>query len=156
AVRESTIDSYKRTFKNHVLPELGNVRLDELTRDKVKAFVASLVQKRYARVLKIVTKVQNGKKQIQRKIVERPLSRASIRIIVAELTAVLNHATEDGVISVNPAGRMGKLYKQAPIVHEEIQPLTHGEVPTFLEAARANFPEYFPLFLCAIHTGMRS
>src|SRR5215475_6712858 len=52
AVRESTIDSYKRTFKNHVLPELGNVRLDEVTRDKVRAFVASLVQKRYARIVK--------------------------------------------------------------------------------------------------------
>src|SRR5262249_28004819 len=88
--------------------------------------------------------------------VERPLSRASIRIIVAELTAVLNHAKEDGVIAANPAGRMGRLYRQAPIVHEEIQPLTHAEVPIFLEAARVHFPEYFALFLCAVHTGMRS
>jgi integrase len=155
-VRESTMDSYKRTFKNHVLTELGNVRLDELTREKVKAFVASLVQKRYAREVKIVTKDQNGKKKIERKTVERPLSRASIRIIVAELTAVLNHAKEDGIIAANPAGRMGRLYRQAPIVHEEIQPLTHAEVPVFLDTARVYFPEYFPLFLCAIHTGMRS
>src|SRR5215470_14905965 len=59
AVRESTIDSYRRTFKSHVLPELGNVRLDELTREKMKAFVASLVQKRYLRVVKLVTKDQS-------------------------------------------------------------------------------------------------
>jgi integrase len=56
----------------------------------------------------------------------------------------------------NAAALMGRIYKQAPVVHEEIQPLTHAEVPIFLEPARAHFPEYFPLFLCAIHTGMRS
>jgi integrase len=75
---------------------------------------------------------------------------------LAELTSVLNHAKEDGHIPVNPAGRLGKLYKNAPVVHEEIQPLTHQEVPVFLEAARTHFPEYFVLFLCAIHTGLRS
>lgn len=152
-VRESTTDSYKRSFKNHILPELGAVPLDELRREKVKAFVTSLVQKRYTRIAKIVTTDENGKKQIERKAFEWPLSRASIRIIVAELTAVLNHAKENGIIVANPAGRMGRLYKQAPIFHEEIQPLTHQEVPIFLEAARVHFPEYFPLFLAAIHTG---
>jgi integrase len=155
-VRESTMDSYQGAFKNHILPELGAIRLDELTRDKIKAFVAGLTQKRYARTVKVVRKDENGKKHIERKTVERPYSKASIRVIVAELTAVLNHAKEDGVIASNPSGRTGRLYKQAPVVHEEIQPLTHEEVPVFLETARVHFPEYFPLFLCAIHTGMRS
>jgi integrase len=155
-VRESTLESYKATFKNHVLPKLGTVRLDELTRDKIKGFVAGLTQKRYTRTVKVVTRDDNGKQQIERRTVERPYSKASIRVIVAELTAVLNHAKEDGVIASNPAGRTGRLYKQAPIVHEEIQPLTHEEVPSFLAAARIHFPEYFPLFLAAIHTGMRS
>lgn len=155
-IRESTIGSYRRNFNNHILPEIGSVRLDELTREKIKSFVASLTQKRYTRTLKTVTKDENGRKQIALETIERPLSRASIRIIVAELTAVLNHAKEDEVIPVNPAGRLGKLYRQAPIVHEEIRPLTHSEVPLFLDTARAHFPEYFALFLCAIHTGMRS
>jgi len=155
-IRESTIESYQRSFNNHILPELGAVPLDELTREKVKAFVGRLVDKRYTVKTKIVTTDETGKRLIEYKINERPLSRASIRIVVAELTSVLNHAKEDGLIGVSPAGRLGKLYRNAPVVHEEIQPLTHQEVPVFLEAARVHFPEYFPLFIAAIHTGMRS
>jgi integrase len=155
-IRESTIDSYKRNFNKHILPELGSVRLDELTREKIKSFVASLTQKRYTRTLRIVAKDEAGNKKIENKSIERSLSRASIRIIVAELTAVLNHAKEDGHIAVSPAGRLGKLYKNAPVFHEEIQPLTHSEVPVFLETARRDFPDCYPLFLCAIHTGMRA
>lgn len=155
-LRQSTIDSYCRNFRKHILPEIGSVALDQLTREKIKTFVSALTQKRYTRTLKVVTKDSNGRKLIEIKTIERALSRASIRIIVAELTAVLNHAKEDGLIAANPAGRLGKLYRQAPIVHDEIQPLTHSEVPVFLGTARAHFPEHFPLFLCAIHTGMRS
>src|SRR5215510_13495943 len=51
---------------------------------------------------------------------------------------------------------MGGRQWQYPRMVHEIQPLTHEEVPIFLEAASNHFPEYFPLFLCAIHTGMRS
>src|SRR5262249_1038582 len=84
-IRQSTIESYKRTFKNHILPELGSTPLDELTRDKVKAFVATLTQKKYARMKKIITIDETGKKNIEYKTAEHPLSRASIRIVVAEL-----------------------------------------------------------------------
>jgi len=84
------------------------------------------------------------------------MSRASIRIILAELTAVLNHARVDGLITINPAGRLGKLYKQAPVLHEEIQPLMAEEVRLFLSAAQQTTPTHYPLFLAAIHTGLRS
>jgi integrase len=71
-VRESKKESYTRSFNNHILRELGNVRLDELTREKIKAFVASLVQKRYSRTVKIVTTDENGRKRDHKKVVERP------------------------------------------------------------------------------------
>src|SRR5437660_982379 len=45
-VRENTMQSYKRSFRIHILPELGSLPLDEITRDRVKAFVATLTQKR--------------------------------------------------------------------------------------------------------------
>jgi len=155
-VTEGTVHSYRKTFRNHVLPALGSIRLDELTRDKVKAFVASLTQKRYTRTVKVETRDAIGNVRIESKQMERPLAKASIHIIVAELTAVLNHAKEDGIITVNPSGRLGRLYKQAPVLHEEIQRLTHQEVPIFLDASQRYFPEYSALFLAAIHTGMRS
>ena len=44
-VRENTIESYKRSFRLHILPELGTLPLDEITREKVKQFVSILVQK---------------------------------------------------------------------------------------------------------------
>ena len=76
--------------------------------------------------------------------------------MVSELCTLLNHAIEDKIITENPASRMGRFYEQAKTVHEEIQPLTAEEVPTFLESVLERSPEHYPLFLCAIHTGMRS
>ena len=130
ATRETTRISYEGSFRIHILPKFGELRLDQLTRARVKKFVAALVK--------------DG------------LSKATIRIITAELSSVLNSAIEDGIISKNPASRLTKFYKQAPIIHDEIQPLTHDEVPQFLQSVIKYSPEHYPLFLCAIHTGIRS
>jgi len=75
----------------------------------------------------------------------------------------LSHAIDDSHITFNPAVKLGRYFKQARVVHEKIEPLTVDEVPTFLEKAierdskrRKGNPECYPLFLCAIHTGMRA
>ncbi len=60
------------------------------------------------------------------------------------------------MIATNPATRMTKYYKQAPVVHDEIQPLTEDEVRLFFRTGLKYSPQYYPLFLCAIHTGLRS
>jgi len=121
AVRETTRMSYETSFRMHILPELGKLHLDEITREELKEFVALLVTKN--------------------------LARASIRIIVSELSAVLNHAVEDAAINSNPAIRLGKFYKQAPVMHKEIQPLTAEEVVLFLQKVKQHSPKYYPLFL---------
>src|SRR5262249_34927206 len=97
-----------------------------------------------------------GKPTTTRKTIAAPYSKASIRIVLSELCAVLNLAREDGIIQDNPARALTKFYKQAKVVHDEIQPLTAAEVPVFLTAVQGTAPQYYPLFLCAIHTGMRS
>jgi integrase len=112
--------------------------LDAVTRASVKDFVADLVAK--------------------------GLARATIRIIVSNFCTMFSHAMEDEIVRVNPAIRMPKYFKQAHVMHEEIQPLTSDEVPAFLAAAIEHdqkkryreAPEYYPVFLCAIHTGMRA
>jgi integrase len=136
-VRESTAQRYRQSFVIHILPALGDKGLDEITREDMKLFVAGLVDKK--------------------------LARCTIHCITACLCAVLNHAVEDRVILQNPAGRLGRFYKQAHTVHENIEPLTEKEVPFFLgavkrrdERRRARDPECYPVFLCAIHTGMRA
>ena len=69
---------------------------------------------------------------------------------------------EDRIIVQNPAVKLGRYFQEARVVHAEIEPLTESEVPIFLAKARERDakkwkgnPEYCPLFLCAIHTGMR-
>lgn len=77
---------------------------------------------------------------------------------------MFSHATEDEIIAANTTTGMPKYFRQAHVMHEEIQPLTAEEVPVFLAAAQehdkqkrySDVPEYYALFLCALHTGMRA
>jgi integrase len=130
ALRHSTRTNYESSFKVHVLPELGGLRLEEITRERMEEFIASLVKK--------------------------GLAKDTIRLTLAALCVLLNHAAENKVISDNPAAKLSKLYKQAKKVHEEIEPLTAEEVRLFLESVLKHSPDYYVLFLCALHTGLRS
>ncbi len=82
ATRVRTQVSYESSFNLHILPKLGAKRLDEISKSDMRNLIASLVDK--------------------------DLARPSIRIIIAELCAVLNHAVEDELIASNPAARCSK------------------------------------------------
>jgi integrase len=136
ACRESTIERYELDFRLHLKPKLGALPLNEITRDQVKELTAELLDK--------------------------GLARNSIRNVVAVLRVVLNQAIEDRLITANPATKLAKFFKQAK-TQKKIDFLTTAEVPLLLEAARdrdqtkfKDGPEYFPVFLCAIHIGMRA
>src|SRR5262249_9808842 len=124
AVRESTPESYELNFRLHIPPELGALPLKQITRGRGKKFVANLTQKEHSRIVKVKTTDAQGKTVTEEKTVTRAYSKTTIRIILAELCAVLNHAKEDGHIAENPATRLSKFYKRAKTVHEEVQPLT--------------------------------
>ena len=119
ALRQSTRDSYESSFRVHILPELGGLRLDELSRERVEELIASLVKK--------------------------GLAKDSVRLILAALGVMLAQAKEHKIVQENPGTRLGKFYKQARKVHEDIQPLTREEVPLFLQTARQLYPEHYPL-----------
>ena len=131
ALRETTQNMYDVDFRLHILPKLGSKHLDQITRSDVEEFIAHLVN-------------------------EKRLAHPTIRIAMSHLTACLNHAIDHGIISANPTKKTAKYYKQAPVRHEEIQPLNENEVRLFLQTVLQYSPDYYPLFLCAIHTGMRS
>ncbi|MCI0603419.1 site-specific integrase [bacterium] len=139
-VRESTRVSYDGSFELHILPELGKIPLSDLERKRVKKFVGTLIAK--------------------------GLAKASIRIVLSELCAMLNHALEDELIVRNPAIKLHRLYREVRGrtdedentfggVHE-VQIYNRQEVELFLKTVWENSPDYFALFLCALHTGMRS
>ncbi len=70
-------------------------------------------------------------KQLVVKMVEEGLAKDSIRLYLTSLGVLYNQAIDDKVVSENPTKGLGKFYRQAKRKH-------------------------YPLFLCALHTGMRS
>ncbi len=128
-VRANTKDMYETSFRR-VLPLLENKRLDEITRTQITDVIASLVK--------------------------RGLAKPTIRITMSQVSTLFNHAIEHGVIEANPVKNTSKYYKQAPVRHSEIQPLIAEEVTLSLRTIVEHSPAYYPLFLCAIHTGLRS
>ncbi len=130
SVRESTRNCYEGRYNSGIRQELGGLRLDKITRERVEEFTSSLVGK--------------------------GLSKDTIRLTLATLRKILNKALRARLITDNPATRLGEFYRQAPTRHREIEPLTEAEVIKFLEAVRQYSPQHFALFLCAIHTGLRS
>ena len=127
--KRNTWESYDRNLRLYILPGFGKLRLPDITRAKVKAFLAE-------------------------KVAEEKHSRNTIRLMIAPLRAILNHAIEDELIDRNPALRIGRFYR----VHFEARKptaLTSEESQRFLEAAKKFYPEYHPLFLCALRAGLR-
>jgi integrase len=130
SVRQSTQGCYENSYTRHIKPKFGSIRLDRINRDQVEEFASDLVSK--------------------------GLSKDSIRLILATLRRILGRAKRHGLILENTATALGEFYKQAPVRHAEIQPLTADEVPIFLAAAIQYSPQHYAIFLCAIHTGLRS
>ena len=130
SVRESTRSCYEGRYNNGIRQELGGLSLDKITRERAEEFASSLVSK--------------------------GLAKDTIRLTLATLRKILNKALRARLITDNPATRLGEFYRQAPTRHKEIQPLTQDEVLKFLETVRHHSPQHFALFLCAIHTGLRS
>jgi integrase len=145
SVAAGTLSRYELSIRLHVKPALGDVPLNELTRDAVKGLVASLLKKS-------ATKRTNSEEEP-----ERRLSKDSIRNVVAALRAMLNEALERKLIVTNPATALGKFYKQAGTVREQVDPFTAEEIPLLLEATRTNYGyENYVIALTLFHTGVRS
>jgi len=137
-LKPSTFKSYEMSFRVHILPALGNYRLDQIDRTRMEEFVAGLVKKKISEES------------------ERTLSKDSIRLIIAALGILYSEALEKKIVQENPTKALGKFYRQAPKRHEEIEPLTEAESILLLQTGLEQYPAHYPLFLCALHTGMRS
>lgn len=128
---------YKDAFRKYIEPRLGNLRLDHITRKRVKQFIDWLKCRTYIRKEKA-----------------KPLAKDTLRIIVSCLRSILNEAVEDETIQVNAASRPGKRFRELKQVHE-IDPFREAEAQLFLETAAKVKPFYFPIFAAMLHTGMR-
>jgi len=97
--KRSTHRSYEQLLRLHVTPAFGKKQLKEITRERVKKFVAALSQ--------ATRTVKRGDKEFA---VPR-FSRNTMRLIVCALRSVLSAAVEDRLIESNPASKVGRFVK---------------------------------------------
>jgi integrase len=107
-LKPGTVEGYRFDFARHLKPAFGAKSLGEITRADVKGFVAAQVN--------------------------RGLSPSSVRKHVSNLSAILGHAVEDGLLEDNPA-RGVKLPKKID-PKAQIHPLTAEELAHFLDTTR--------------------
>ncbi len=126
--KHTTFDDYKKLLDRDILPTLKLLDLQDITREKVKALALAGLQK--------------GQ------------SPKTVQNIVRCLSSLFSHALEDNLVKVNPALKPGKFLPKITKRHK-ISPLTREEVALLIETAKAKLPRYYPLFLCAVRTGLR-
>ena len=79
------------------------------------------------------------------------LSAKSINNILTSLGTIFNWAIENDYTMFNPAQRVKKL----KVIKEEMEFLTKEEIEAVLNVTKKNYPDFYPLLLTAIYTGMR-
>ncbi len=127
--KPSTYAEYQRCIEHVLVPAFGTLKLDQLSTEHVRGLIA--------------------------KHVEARKSKSTIRNYLAPLRAAYSQAVDDGLVSKNPAGKVGKLLKHAKSPTREMNPLTRCETVTLLGAAKGKAPLIYPLLLCAVRTGLR-
>jgi integrase len=131
-VKPRTLARYLEIFALHILPRFQKVRVRDLDRGRIKAFLTD--------------KLSEG------------LQKRTVRNIQAVLRALLNAAIEDGLIASNPAAKLGRVLKLSvsrSTTQEEIKALTKDQRHVFLQTAYQIAPRYYPLFFVLAGTGMR-
>jgi integrase len=128
ARKHTTHEDYQARLARDILPVLTGLDLDDITRERVKGVAFAGLNR------------QQAPKTVQN----------TIRV----LSSLLSHAQEDGLIQQNHAMRPGSFLPTINKRHA-VDPLTREEVATFLATVQAHAPHYYPLFLCAVRTGLR-
>ena len=139
--RPSTYDGYQRLLRTYAFPRFGTKPLPEVTREDLKGLIAEMGAKN--------------------------LSKSSIKLAVAPIRELYNHAIDDGHPLQNPAARMGRFLKDRADHRLKITPLTSEEVQRLLTAAKEQDrtraedrvrevrPSVSMFLLCAVRTGLR-
>lgn len=128
ACKYSTYKSYQTCLGKHLIPFFGDQVLEDIHRRDVKKFI-------YA-------KLAEG------------LASSTVNNARLCLSGIFTAAIEDELVAVNPAARTGKFTKRKDR-RQDVNPLTREEARQFLDTAQMHYPRYYPLFLCALRTGMR-
>lgn len=124
-VKPYTLSSYKSIVKNHIIPRLGAMQLQELRGNHIQQFYNDLTA--------------SG------------LSGKTVKNISTVLQRALKQAQKLGYMSFNPC----ELAELPKVQRTEIHPLTDAEIPRFLEAAKhSEYDNAFAVCLfCGLREG---
>ena len=126
--KHTTHTDYKKILDKDILPVFRGLDLRDVTREKVKGLAMACLKK--------------GQ------------SPKTVQNIIPCLSSLFSHAVDDELVAVNPALKPGKFLPKVTKRHK-IAPLTREDVALLLDTAKAKSPRYYPLFLCAVRTGLR-
>ena len=146
--KPSTYRGYQRSVEKQLIPAFGHYPLHGLKRDHVKRFVASKAEE-------LVARAKKSKDEALELIPARKKARWTIQGYLVPLKAAYNQAIEDGVVALNPASRLGRLFRGSQDRRSHIQPLTREEVVTLLKTAETRYPVLAPVLLCGVRAGLR-
>jgi integrase len=147
-LKHTTHRAYKVILETHLKPVFGEKHLSEIDRKMVRDFATkkrdSIVSRRYEKPPEPGSPAKPHRKTSVR----------TVQHILACLSAIFNHAIEDGLVKHNPALKPGKILK-GKAKAEDVNPLNREEEAAFLKAVDQYCPTYAPFFLTLLRTGCR-
>lgn len=147
-VKPFTRLNYAQHIKNHILPALGNRKLQELSGMEIQRFYNQLLRK--GGKISCHDKDGNILKKDGKPVYEpAPLSAKTVKNIHGVLHKALEKAVKLGAIRTNPADSC----ELSRVEKKEIRPLDSEDIARFMEAVQ-NHP-FRALFLTMLFTGMR-
>lgn len=148
-VKITTRQRYEAALRLHVLPALGGLRVTEITRDRVRRFLAEKLGDSGA-------SLQGRRLTLKERGKTRALHRNSIRHMLKLLSGVLNAAVSDQLLPANPLQGLGRelFGRTRRGFTSKVRAMDAGQLGAFLVTARAR-PETFPAFAVMAMTGLR-
>ena len=135
-IKRRTHVGYDRLLTVHVIPVLGSVPVQRLHRSQIKDFLSA----------KLSSTGPNS------------LTKNTVRNIHATLRAMLRAAVDDGLLTSNPAEKLGRqlrLVTSKATRQENVKSMTREQRQLFLADAQRECPRLYPLFATLAGTGMR-
>jgi len=143
-LKPSTKAGYRTLLGSYILPTLKDRILTGVTREEIKDLCFSLLQEGRIR----------PKTTEDKKVKDATLSARTVVYVVRTISAIYNHAIEDGIVQNNPALRPGRFIKTGPR-REKVDFLKPEEGNLVLQTAETHYGRIFPLLMTAMRTGMR-
>lgn len=137
----STLENKAQVLEGHILPYLGDLKMDRLERSDVRRWLEMVSAK----------KKDDG----------APYSRDSVLGWWRQLSALVTWAVEELDLENDPCSRirvakhLNKALRIAVQSEKGTNALDEEELPRFLEVSKARFPQHYAMILVGFGTGMR-